>query len=562
MVTRIQQPQAPGSVATEARVLGHQKQNVSLAQEHEALAQEHEALAQEQALREEKKAKTQTRAEQSSEDGKDSNSNVHELRIATVGNVDSGKSTLIGILTGGELDDGRGKARAKIFARRHEAESGRTSTISQHIVGVNGDGKLVHSNTHKGKGVNLTTAAKYKAWREVMAQSKSVISFVDLAGHEKYLKTTIGGLTGTFPDYACLVIGSNMGITKMTKEHLGVVLALKIPFFVVLTKIDICPENVLKRTRQKLFKILKSRYAKKQPFLVKNLGDVQTCVKNLSSKITPIFTLSAVTGEGVKELENYISNLKPRQVWDSKAQNVEFTIEETFNVTGVGVVVSGNVTRGRLVANSRLLLGPFSDGGFKTVLGKTLQRKRCPVSVCNAGEGCAVALRLLKSKDTLKRSDVRKGMVLLDPTSEPISTMSFEADVLVLHHPTTIKENYQAVIHCGNVRQTAKMVRIAEKNKKGKDGEEIKTENLNTPKDLCLRTGNKASVLFRFMTRPETLHQGSMIIFREGTTKGVGKVTRVYYDTPKDTTAFSELERQRMLERSQHGGGRGRKRKA
>jgi GTPase len=34
----------------------------------------------------------------------------------------------------------------------------------------------------------------------------------------------------------------------MTKEHLGITLALKIPFFVVLTKIDICPENVYKET--------------------------------------------------------------------------------------------------------------------------------------------------------------------------------------------------------------------------------------------------------------------------------------------------------------------------
>ena len=32
-----------------------------------------------------------------------------------------------------------------------------------------------------------------------------------------------------------------MGISGMTKEHLGISLALKLPFFVVLTKIDICP---------------------------------------------------------------------------------------------------------------------------------------------------------------------------------------------------------------------------------------------------------------------------------------------------------------------------------
>jgi polynucleotide 5'-kinase involved in rRNA processing len=37
------------------------------------------------------------------------------VRVAVVGNVDSGKSTLIGVLTGGALNNGRGLARSKVF---------------------------------------------------------------------------------------------------------------------------------------------------------------------------------------------------------------------------------------------------------------------------------------------------------------------------------------------------------------------------------------------------------------------------------------------------------------
>ena len=70
-----------------------------------------------------------------------------------------------------------------------------------------------------------------------------MITFLDLCGHEKYLKTTIYGLVGMVPDYAMIIIGANMGISRMTKEHLGIALALKIPFFIVMTKIDIAPEN-------------------------------------------------------------------------------------------------------------------------------------------------------------------------------------------------------------------------------------------------------------------------------------------------------------------------------
>lgn len=47
------------------------------------------------------------------------------IRVAVVGNVDAGKSTLLGVLTHGELDNGRGHARMKLFRHKHEMESGR-----------------------------------------------------------------------------------------------------------------------------------------------------------------------------------------------------------------------------------------------------------------------------------------------------------------------------------------------------------------------------------------------------------------------------------------------------
>lgn len=55
-----------------------------------------------------------------------------ELRVAVIGNVDSGKSTMVGVLTRSMLDNGRGAARSKVFKHSHEDESGRTSAIGQH----------------------------------------------------------------------------------------------------------------------------------------------------------------------------------------------------------------------------------------------------------------------------------------------------------------------------------------------------------------------------------------------------------------------------------------------
>jgi len=40
-----------------------------------------------------------------------------------------------------------------------------------------------------------------------MIISYQVISFIDLAGHERYLKTTVFGMTGCSPDFVMLMVG-------------------------------------------------------------------------------------------------------------------------------------------------------------------------------------------------------------------------------------------------------------------------------------------------------------------------------------------------------------------
>lgn len=54
-------------------------------------------------------------------------------------------------------------------------------------------------------------------WIQICKESSKVLTFIDLAGHEKYLKTTVFGMTGHAPDFAMLMIGSNAGIIGMTK---------------------------------------------------------------------------------------------------------------------------------------------------------------------------------------------------------------------------------------------------------------------------------------------------------------------------------------------------------
>jgi len=84
------------------------------------------------------------------------------------------------------------------------------------------------------------------------------------------------------------------------------------------------------------------------------------------------------------------------------------------------------------------------------------------------------------------------------------------AEVVVLHHPTTIGPNYQPVVHCLTVCQACRVVSV--------DSE-----------SGLLRSSDRAHVTFEFMYRPEYLVLGARIIFREGRTKGIGKICALHF---------------------------------
>ena len=54
-----------------------------------------------------------------------------------------------------------------------------------------------------------------------------------------------------------LMIGGNMGVMRMTKEHLGLAISMQMPTYVVITKVDIAPEHVLAQTLKVITRILK-----------------------------------------------------------------------------------------------------------------------------------------------------------------------------------------------------------------------------------------------------------------------------------------------------------------
>ena len=179
----------------------------------------------------------------------------------------------------------------------------------------------------------------------------------------------------------------------MTKEHLGLALALSVPVFIVVTKIDMCPPNVLQDTLKILQKVLKSPGCRKLAYFVENMNDVITCAMNFTSeRLCPIFQLSNVTGHNLPLLKAFLNLLNTRME-NFTDEPTEFQIDEIYSVPGVGTVVSGTCYKGRVQVNDTLLLGPDLIGQFRPVAIKGIHRKRLPVKQCQSGQTASFALK-------------------------------------------------------------------------------------------------------------------------------------------------------------------------
>lgn len=325
-----------------------------------------------------------------------------EIRIAVVGNVDAGKSTMLGVLVKGGLDDGRGRARVNLFRHKHEIESGRTSSVGMEIMGFDSRG-----------GIVTNAQGRKLSWEEIGKRSAKVITFSDLAGHERYLRTTVFGMLSSSPNYCLLMVAANNGLIGMSREHLGIALALNVPVMVIVTKIDICPPHILQETLSQLSKILKSPGARKIPIFVKDMEEtINTATQFVSQRICPIFQVSNVTGENLDLVRTFLNILPYRGHYD-QAGPFEFVVNDIFSVPHVGTVISGVVKSGVIHAGDQVVVGPDSLGQFTTTTIKSIERKRIPVNACFAGQSGSFALK------RVRRKEVRKGMVVLKKMDNP-----------------------------------------------------------------------------------------------------------------------------------------------
>ncbi|KAI8948931.1 GTP-binding protein [Xylaria longipes] len=340
-------------------------------------------------------------------------STTEQLRVSLTGPTTSGKTTLLGTLANGTLDDGRGRSRSYLLKHRHEVASGRTSSIAQELIG------------YEGQIIFNYTCMDIKAWPDIhdRAQDGRLVFLLDSAGHPRYQRTTLRALVGWAPHWTLLCIAASdenaistgthsltgadralgIGIAEMdlAMAHLDLCLKLQIPLAIFITKIEKAQRTVL---MEKLNSILtKVKATGRTPKLIassgplaadfsevpdQNQAKVQTEIIDAISQagdplaVVPIVLTSAITGAGIGLIHALLGSLpvpplptaqdfvplalNPEQpaalfhideVFELARSRAQSTLDQTSNESAP--VVTGYLRFGRLSIGDKVVLGPF-----------------------------------------------------------------------------------------------------------------------------------------------------------------------------------------------------------
>jgi elongation factor 1-alpha len=450
---------------------------------------------------------------------------ITELGIAIAGSVDSGKSTFVGVITSGKLDNGDGSARVNVARHPHELQTNKTSSISS---------------------------------KSVIIQNKKAVTLIDLCGHDKYLKTTAYGIAGHYPDYAFLIVGANKGVLQMTRQHTMLLLSNNVPIIIIITRFDITPENIYNETCKMIENYCKNIIKTPAIFIntpynlshsteiYKNdkLQFLQDIIKydNTRQINIPVITVSNKTGYYIDFILNMINNLKPRDIWKNFDEDYNkkivdrchntiiknfishiepslfinpknntsqvFFIDGVYNKQGIGIVLAG-INRGGIInVGDILYLGPFGKE-FKEVRIKSMHNY-IQQKITSAYDHHRITLAISSTDKDICRKNIRKGMVLLK-SKENIKeniTWHFNAAITIFNHSTTLKNGYSPILQIGNVRQTGRMIYEPSKNQNRE----------------CIKSKEFAFVTFKFKQYPEYIEPYQIFAFRSGLVHGVGVV--------------------------------------
>jgi selenocysteine-specific elongation factor len=161
------------------------------------------------------------------------------------------------------------------------------------------------------------------------------IGFVDVPGHERFVKNMLAGVGGI--DLVLLVVAADESIKPQTREHFDICRLLGIQRgLIALTKADLVDSDVLGLVRL----------------------EVEEFVTGSFLEGAPIVPVSAVTGQGLDELRTRLLDLANQVPAKDSSRYFRLPIDRAFSMRGFGTVVTGTLVSGSVAAEQEIEAQP------------------------------------------------------------------------------------------------------------------------------------------------------------------------------------------------------------
>ena len=297
---------------------------------------------------------------------------------------------------------------------------------------------------------------------------------VDVPGHEKFIHNMVAGVCGMY--MVLLVIAAYEGIMPQTKEHMDILHLLGIQkCIVVLNKMDLVDPEWLELMEE----------------------EVRDQLQDTFLKDAPVVKVSAVTGEGLKELTDEIVKMETSEVQEKEIHTIpRLPIDRVFTISGFGTIVTGTLISGIIRKDDTLQLYPW-NAPCKV---RNIQVHGKNVDECSAGQRVAVNLT------GIKKEDISRGDVLASPNSMKGTTL-LDVKLKILKDSNRIVKN-RSRLHLFTGTSEVLCRAILLDRDEVKAGEECFAQ-LRLEQELALRKGDRFVV--RFYSPMETIGGGEVL---------------------------------------------------
>jgi GTPase len=342
---------------------------------------------------------------------------IKEIKVGLLGESNSGKTTFLGVMTYGIIDDGEGCARENIFRHCHEKQNGTTSSIKYEIVGYKGDQFINYASGFLG------------SWEYIVTTAEKIINFIDFPGNLKYIKTTLFGLSAHRPDY--ILIFANLQNKTIPTYFLDICIKLNIPYAIIFTKKDICQNiSIIEEIVTKYINCYK---------IYNNISDLE----NLDSNIVPIFCISNLSVSDIELIKSFIKKLNIAEKPTINHSECQFIINDICYVNNIGIVVSGINSMATIQIGDQLNIGPINKAFLNTTI-KSIHKKQIPCKSLKTNELGSLVINIDSNYK------INKNLTIITPglTKHFISQFGIKLDYSDIEK---IKVDQLWKIFCGNV---------------------------------------------------------------------------------------------------------------